>query len=111
MFRNSQDAACIRKLTERVSRLEKAVANLQGGSHVPTSDVSISAEGAISRVAEQSVVRPRRVAAGPGITAEVQESLESGKYVQAIRAYRRATGAKLADAKYAVDDYMRRQGM
>ena len=77
-----QDQVDLDHLTDRITRLEAAVASLQG-------QVATLTSGA--------------VAAGGEWLAEVRRLKESGKLIDAIKLYRENTGLGLKEAKDAVE--------
>lgn len=46
-----------------------------------------------------------------GLTPQVQQLAREGHKIQAIKVYRESTGASLKDAKDAIEEWMRREGV
>src|SRR5699024_11710190 len=72
-----------------------------------------SLEALVGRLAEAAGLSRDEVAglqdsADPGLTPEVRRLVADGSTITAIKEYRRATGARLVDAKRAIDEYAAR---
>ncbi|SMY12646.1 hypothetical protein [Brevibacterium jeotgali] len=91
MFGDNLAHARIDALTRRVTALEALVERL-------VDDAGIS----------QDEVAELRQASNPGLTPEVRRLVAEDRTIEAIKQYRRATGAGLIDAKRAVEEYAAR---
>ncbi|WP_051898021.1 ribosomal protein L7/L12 [Sciscionella sediminilitoris] len=62
-------------------------------------------EAQVAYLAEQLGVRPGELEAhaAPDVPAEARRLAEAGKKIKAIKVYREATGASLAEAKRAIE--------
>lgn len=91
MFGDSLAHARIDALTRKVTALEALVERL-------VDDAGFS----------QDEVAELREASNPGLTPEVRRLVAEDRTIEAIKQYRRATGAGLIDAKRAVEEYAAR---
>lgn len=91
MFGDSLAHARIDALTRKVTALEALVERL-------VDDAGFS----------QDEVAELREVSNPGLTPEVRRLVAEDRTIEAIKQYRRATGAGLIDAKRAVEEYAAR---
>lgn len=91
MFGDWKAHARIDALTRRVATLEALVERLAGASGLPASELE-----------------ELRDASDHGLTADVRRLVAEDRTIEAIKEYRRATGAGLIDAKNAVEEYAAR---
>ena len=91
MFGDSLAHARIDALTRQVTALEALVERL-------VDDAGFS----------QDEVAELREASNPGLTPEVRRLVAEDRTIEAIKQYRKATGAGLIDAKRAVEEYAAR---
>ena len=97
-----QDQVDLDHLTDRITRLEAAVASLQGQVATLTSG-AVAAGGPVPYAGNPSTVTDGALPAGGEWLTEVRRLKESGKLIDAIKLYRENTGLGLKEAKDAVE--------
>ena len=97
-----QDQVDLDRLTDRITRLEAAVASLQGQVATLTSG-AVAAGGPVPYAGNPSTVTDGALPAGGEWLAEVRRLKESGRLIDAIKLYRENTGLGLKEAKDAVE--------
>ncbi len=99
---SAQDQVDLDHLTDRITKLEAAVASLQGQVAVLTSG-AVAAGGAVPYAGNPATVTNGVLPAGGEWLGEVRRLKESGKLIEAIKVYREHTGLGLKESKDAVE--------
>jgi large subunit ribosomal protein L7/L12 len=97
-----QDQVDLDGVTDRVAKLEAAVASLQQQVASLTGG-AVAAGGSVPYAGNPNTQSDGALPAGGEWLAEVRQLKESGKEINAIKLYRQRTGVGLKEAKDAVE--------